>query len=128
MLLMSRKPTNEEARTLAEMAVKGIQEKKGSEIIWLDLKNISNAVTDYFIICHGTSNTHVASLAESVEDEVRKGLGEKPWHKEGVENAEWILMDFVNVVVHIFQKESREFYRLEELWADAERIELVNEI
>ncbi|MGD1846152.1 MAG: ribosome silencing factor [Salibacteraceae bacterium] len=124
---MSLKSKKEEARALAELAVKGIQEKKGLEIIWLDLKNISNAVTDYFIICHGTSNTHVDSLADSVEDEVRLGAGEKPWHKEGVENAEWVLLDFVDVVVHIFQREAREFYKLEELWADAERIELVNE-
>jgi len=83
------------------------------------LKNIPNAVSRYFVICHGTSRTQVEAIADSVENLVRKANGSKPWHKEGYENAEWILLDYVDVVVHIFQDQTRSFYKLEELWADA---------
>jgi len=112
---------------LAEIAVKGIQEKKGMEITCLNLKEVKNAVADYFIICHGNSNTHVAAIADSVEDEIRKAIKEKPWHREGSENRQWLLLDFVNVVVHVFQQETREFYNLEDLWADA-KVEQVDSV
>lgn len=111
------KPVSSHA--LADVIVSGLQERKGKEIKVLDLKNIGNTVCDYFVVCHGTSSTHVESLAKSVEDEVRKVLNEKPFHKEGVGNAEWVLLDYFDVVVHIFQESTREFYNLEELWADA---------
>jgi ribosome-associated protein len=104
---------------LAETAVLGLKERKGKEIKLLDLRDISNSVSDYFVICHGSSNTNVASLADSVQDEVREHLAEKPWHVEGTQNAEWIIIDYFNVVVHIFQESVREFYNLEDLWADA---------
>jgi len=108
---------------LAEQIVAGAQERKGKDIILLDLRKINNAVTDFFVICHGDSNTHVTAIAESIEEEVRKHINDKPWHTEGQENAEWILLDYVNVVAHVFQKDIREFYSLEELWADAKRKE-----
>ncbi len=108
-----------DSKYLAEVAVKGLQEKKGQDIRIIELKNLPNAVCDYFVICSGTSNTHVSALADAVAEETRKTLNEKPWHSEGWQNAEWILLDYVNVVVHIFQPETRDFYRLEDLWADA---------
>jgi ribosome-associated protein len=110
----------DESAVLAEIAVKGMQEKKAKEIVCMDLRNVNNSVTDYFVICHGDSNTQVDAIADSVEAEIKKATGEKPWHREGFENAEWILLDYVNVVVHVFQKTQRDFYRLEALWADAE--------
>ncbi len=105
---------------LTKAIIKGVQEKKGREILSMNLKKIPNTVCDFFVLCSGTSNTHVEAIADSVEDFVRKTTGDKPWHKEGFENAEWILLDYVNVVVHIFQDQSRIFYNLEKLWDDAE--------
>ena len=104
---------------LSQIVIQGIQEVKGHEILSIDLRNITNAVSDFFVICHGNSDTQVEAIARSVEDLVEEKLGEKPLHKEGTDNAEWILMDYFNVVVHIFKPESREFYNLEKLWADA---------
>ena len=105
---------------LSTLAVEGILKKKGINVITLNLKPLQNSVSDYFIICHGTSKPHVEAVADSVLDEVGNAGGGKPWHKEGFENAEWILLDYVNVVVHIFMEDRREFYNLESLWADAE--------
>lgn len=99
--------------------IKGIEEVKGSNINILDLRELDNTATDYFIVCDGNSNTQVNAIANSVQKIVSKEIHEKPWHVEGQENAEWVLMDFVNVVVHIFQKPIREHYNLEELWGDA---------
>lgn len=104
---------------LANSVAEGLADKKGKNIVLLDLKDVNNAVTGFFVICHGTSRTHVVALAESVREKVGKKLKSKPWHHEGFENAEWILLDYVDVVVHIFREESREFYQLEKLWADA---------
>jgi ribosome-associated protein len=114
------KEVKDETAILADIAVKGILEKKGKNITCLNLRNISNRVCDYFIICEGDSTTQVDAIARSVEDEVRKATGEKPYHTEGFENSEWVLIDYVTVVVHVFQKEIRDFYNLESLWADAE--------
>lgn len=105
---------------LADLVIKGIQEKKGKNIKRLDLRGISNRVCDYFIICDGDSTTQVGAVAKSIEFEVHKGIKEKPYHSEGYENSEWILIDYVTVVVHVFQKHIRDFYKLETLWADAE--------
>jgi ribosome-associated protein len=104
---------------LAEAAVKGLSDKKGKRITWLDLRAISGAVSEHFIICEGTSSTQIEALARSVEEVVQQETGQKPWHSEGKQNAQWILIDYVSVVVHIFQSEVREFYNLEGLWADA---------
>ena len=107
------------SQALLEVAIKGLQEKKGENIICVDLRGVENAICDYFLICTGTSSTHVNALADAVEEEVRKTLGDKPWHSEGFGNAEWIILDYVNTVIHIFQEESRSFYNLDGLWADA---------
>lgn len=95
---------------------------KGKDIVTLDLREITAAVTDYFVICHAASKTQVDALADKVEEVVFEKTHVKPYHVEGRENSEWILIDFVDVVVHVFQESKREFYKLEELWADAERI------
>ena len=97
----------------------GIEDVKGKEITILDLREIENTVCDYFIICEGSSNTQVNAIVGSVQKQVSKTLKDKPWHIEGSDNAEWVLMDYVNVVVHVFQKHIREYYDIEELWGDA---------
>jgi ribosome-associated protein len=107
-----------------DSVVKGIEEKKGQNIQIFDLRKTGNAVSDFFVICNADSGTQVDAIAYSVEHEVKIATGESPWKSEGFENREWILIDYVNVVVHVFQTPVREFYRLERLWADA----LVTEI
>tara|TARA_R110002049_G_scaffold84406_8_gene214790 strand:+ start:400 stop:771 length:372 start_codon:yes stop_codon:yes gene_type:complete len=104
--------------------IRGIEEVKGQDIEILDLRDIENTVCDYFIICNGTSNTQVNAIVGSIQKTVSKSLHEKPWHVEGSDNAEWILMDFVHVVVHIFQKHIREFYDIEGLWGDAKSVKI----
>ena len=104
---------------LLEEIVEGIADRKGEVIRVADLTEIDNAACDYFIICQGNSPTQVNAIADSISERVQKNTGEKPWHIEGKANAEWILMDYVNMVVHIFQKDVRSFYGLDELWADA---------
>ena len=93
--------------------------KKGLEVVSLDLTNIENSVCKYFIICHGDSDRQVEALADSVLETVKEETGERAWHKEGFETSTWILIDYADVVVHVFQKEYRDLYKLEELWADA---------
>ena len=105
---------------LVDAAIEGIREIKGRGISILDLRHMQNRVCDYYIICQADSNTQVKSIAGSVEEFVRKLTGEKPYHTEGFQNSEWILVDYVTVVVHVFQTHIREFYNLESLWADAE--------
>lgn len=104
---------------LVEAIIEGLQEKKAEDIVKIDLRNIDSSVCKYFVVCNGTSSTHVLGLADSVEDYVREEVNEKVWKKEGLQNAQWILLDYADVVVHIFQKEYRDLYKLEELWADA---------
>ena len=117
---MSKKKMLDAADILANVIIEGMQENKAKEIVSLNLKEIETAVCDYFIICHGTSNTHVSAIADSVIDETIKSLKDKPFNREGIENGEWILLDYGNVVVHIFQREIRDFYNIEKLWGDAD--------
>ena len=104
---------------LADLVVQGMLEKKAQDIAVLDLREVKNAIADYFIICSGGSDTQVDAIAGSVLEEVEKQCGQEPWHKEGFQNKEWILLDYLDVVCHIFKKEKREFYDLEEFWGDA---------
>jgi len=113
-------------KVLVDSIVEGIQEVKGKDIAILNLSKIENAVCDYFIICTGDSSTQVSSISSSIEKTTRKNTKEKAWHKEGSSNSEWVLLDYVNVVVHVFYRETREFYNIEGLWADAERTDLTN--
>jgi ribosome-associated protein len=114
------------SKELVDAVVEGIQEKKGVNIVILDMTKIENTICEYFVICDGDSNIHVDAIAESVNEYVRKKLNDRPVHVEGKENAEWILIDYVDVVVHLFQRSIREFYNLEGLWADAKRTEIKN--
>mgnify|MGYP000023539048 CR=1 FL=1 len=106
--------------TLVTAIIRGIFEKKGLDVVRLNLKNFESRITDYYIICHGNSVTQVESIAGSVEDTVRRETGEKPLHVEGLENCYWVLLDYSDVIVHVFLSEYRNFYSLESLWADAE--------
>lgn len=104
---------------LTALVVEGMQEKKAHDITIVDLTKIKGAVTDYFVICSATSDTQAEAICDSVEDFVRKHSGQTPWHREGIQQKEWILLDYVDVVAHIFKKDRRSFYSLEELWGDA---------
>lgn len=116
------------ADELITLILQGIEDVKGHDIILLDLREIENTVCDYFIICNGTSNTQVNAIVGSIQKTVSKAIKDKPWHIEGQDNAEWVLMDYVNVVVHIFQKHIREFYDIEGLWGDAKFTEIESSI
>jgi len=109
-----------ESTYISELAIFGIQEKKGNEIVRLDLRNINSSVSDYFVICHADSSTQVKAIANSIEEEIFKATQQEPWRKEGLEYGEWILLDYIDVVVHIFRTDKREFYGVEDLWGDAE--------
>lgn len=110
---------NVEKQVLIDKIVEAIQDTKGEDIRILDLTHIENSVADYFVVCSANSNTQVSAIAGTVEKKVRNELKDRPWHVEGAENAMWILVDYVSVVVHIFQKHIREYYDIEDLWSDA---------
>lgn len=110
---------NSSADQLITNILAGIEDVKGQNINILDLREIENMVCDYFIICEGTSNTQVNAIVNSIQKKVSKETKDKPWHIEGSDNAEWVLMDYVDVVVHVFQKHIREYYDIESLWGDA---------
>lgn len=116
---MPRKKKTDAVSTLLESAIAGIIEKKGKDPVVLDFRNLKGAICDAFVICHGGSRPQVEALAKSVDETVKKNTGQNPWHQEGFENAEWILIDYGDTVVHIFQEEQRKFFNLEQLWADA---------
>ena len=116
---MKKTKIKDNSDILAELVVKGMQDKKASEICVIDLKSLNNAVSDYFVISSANSDTQLDAIARAVEEEVFKIMQQNPWQSEGRTNKEWILLDYVDVVVHIFLKDKREFYALEELWGDA---------
>ena len=115
---------NTSSDNLITFTINGIEDVKGQNITILDLREIENTVCDYFIICDGTSNTQVNAIVNSVQKKVSKNTKEKPWHIEVSENAEWVLMDYVDVVVHVFQKHTRQYYDIENLWGDAKITEI----
>ena len=123
---MSIKKELKTSDILANIIIEGIREIKAKEIVSLDLRNIETSVCDFFIVCHATSKTHASAIADSVIEETLKSIKEKPWHKEGLTNGDWILLDYGNVVAHIFQKETRDYYNIEKLWGDAD-IQLIKE-
>jgi len=108
-----------QTESLVKLVIEGILKKKGKRIITLNLSEIENSICSYFIICHGESTTQISAIGESVVEVVFDKSGEKPLHKEGFENANWVLLDYGDVIVHVFLKSYRELYRLEDLWADA---------
>ncbi len=115
-----RKEQQAQTAKLIEAIIEGLHRLKGRNIVLIDLNKIHGAECNYFVICHGTSNTQVDALARSVQDTVKELTGEQAWHTDGYRNAQWILLDYLNIMVHVFQEETRGFYDLEGLWADAD--------
>ena len=113
-----RKKKDVDQNDLGKTIIDSIQEKKGKSIINIDLRELNNSVCEYFVISHGDSNTQVRAIAENIEKKVKKNHNLNVYHREGYENATWILLDFITIVVHIFQEQTRQYYRLEDLWAD----------
>jgi len=109
-----------DSERLKNFIVEGMMDKKAKEIVCIDLRNIKNAVTDFFVVCHADSKTHIDAIAKSVEEFVYKKSGEETFQREGTTNSEWILLDYLNVVAHIFRTEQRSYYGIERLWADGE--------
>lgn len=108
---------------LFKTIINAIRQKKGENIVSLDLRKIQEAVADFFIICEASTHIQVKAIADAVEEEVKNSLGELPYRHEGHQAMQWVLIDYVNIVVHVFQPETRKFYRLEEMWNDAEKVE-----
>ena len=123
---MQKEITKSTSLKLSEAIVLGMQENKAKDIVLLDLRNINNAVCDYFVICSGDSSTQISGICDAIAKFTSKKLSEKPWHVEGKQNCEWILLDYISVVAHVFYKENRESYDLEDLWADAIRTDIPN--
>ncbi|MCB9306631.1 MAG: ribosome silencing factor [Lewinellaceae bacterium] len=112
-----------DSEKLNHLIVEGIQDKKGKNIVQLDLRKLGDAPADFFIVCEGDSNTHVKAISESIYKKVKDALHTMPAHTEGSTNAKWILMDYFNTVVHVFYPETRQFYEIETLWSDADATE-----
>jgi ribosome-associated protein len=123
---MTKKTAKSKSESICNAIVDGMQDNKAKDIVVLDLRKIDSAVCDFFIICTGESSTQVEGITDSITRSTRKDLKEKPWHIEGKTNKEWVLIDYVSVVAHVFYKEVREFYQLEELWSDAIRRDIPN--
>jgi ribosome-associated protein len=121
---MPKKKKVADSEKLCEAIVKGMQEKKATDIVVMDLREVKNAVADFFVLCSGNSDRQLEAISDSVDEEVFKALKEKPWHTEGKNNKEWMILDYISVVTHIFRKDRRQFYALEKLWGDAEITEI----
>ena len=121
---MVKKRKGVDSETLSDVIVKGMQEKKASDIVVMDLRKIKNAVADFFVICSGNSDKQLDAISDSIDAEVFKKFHENPWHTEGKNNKEWMLLDYINVVAHVFRKDRRAFYALERLWGDADITEV----
>ena len=121
---MTKKKKQADSEKLSKAVVSGMQEKKASEIVVMDLREIKNAVADFFIVCSGSSDKQLDAIAGSIDDEVFKKLKENPWQMEGRSNKEWVILDYITVVAHIFRKDRRQFYSIERLWGDAKITEV----
>ena len=121
---MAKKRKGGTSEKLCDAIVKGMLEKKAVDIQVLDLRKVKNAVADFFIICSGGSDKQLDAIAQSIDEEVYKAVKENPWHVEGKNNKEWMLLDYFDVVAHVFRKDKREFFSLEKLWGDAEITEI----
>ena len=118
--LNAKRPSKaQESEVLSRFIADGMSDKKGLEIVIIDLRKIKGTIADFFVLCTGNSDTHVDAIADSVENLVYKKMKLEPWHVEGKQNKEWILLDYVDVVANVFKKDSRRFYALEQLWGDA---------
>tara|TARA_S200000501_G_scaffold337156_1_gene343065 strand:+ start:12815 stop:13186 length:372 start_codon:yes stop_codon:yes gene_type:complete len=121
---MSKQKSTEDA--LISNIISGIENVKGLDVNLLDLRDIENTVCSYFVVCTGSSNTHVNAIVSSIQKTVSKELREKPFHTEGIDNSEWVLIDYVNIVVHVFQRQIREYYNIEGLWGDAKTTKIAS--
>jgi ribosome-associated protein len=121
---MTKKKNKADSEKLSKAVVDGMQEVKASDIVVLDLREVKNAVADFFVICSGGSDKQVDAIADSIDEEVFKKIKENPWHTEGKNNKEWMILDYISVVAHIFRKDRRQFYSLERLWGDAQITEV----
>tara|TARA_A100001011_G_scaffold310474_2_gene327156 strand:- start:20207 stop:20578 length:372 start_codon:yes stop_codon:yes gene_type:complete len=121
---MSKQKSTEDA--LISNIISGIENVKGLDVNLLDLRDIENTVCSYFVVCTGSSNTHVNAIVSSIKKTVSKELREKPFHTEGIDNSEWVLIDYVNIVVHVFQRQIREYYNIEGLWGDAKTTKIAS--
>lgn len=118
--------TKPDSKSLVELVVEGMKEKKASDITVMDVSDLTT-LTDYFVICSGNSDTQNKAISNSIEEEVLKQTGEKPWKKEGIQARNWIILDYINIVVHIMSKEKRQFYSIERVWNDARITHIENE-
>ncbi|GAB4235022.1 MAG: ribosome silencing factor [Ekhidna sp.] len=124
---MSQKTIKEVSSSeLSDWVVEGMLEKKAMDVVVMDLREVKHAIADYFVICSGNSDTQIDAISDSIEEQIHKRSKQNPWKREGQQNKEWILLDYVDVVAHVFNKEKRLFYGLEELWGDA-KITRINE-
>jgi ribosome-associated protein len=121
---MAKKRKDGSSKKLCDAIVKGMVEKKAVDILVLDLRKVKNAVADFFVICSGGSDKQLDAITQSIDDEVYKAVKENPWHVEGKNNKEWMLLDYFDVVAHVFRKDKRDFFALEKLWGDAEMTEI----
>jgi ribosome-associated protein len=124
---MTKKLKKHDSEKLCSAIVDGMQEVKASEIVVMDMRAIKNAVADFFVICSGGSDKQVDAIAQSIDKEVFKKIQENPWHTEGKNNKEWLILDYISVVAHVFRKDRRQFYSLERLWGDAQITEIEDE-
>ncbi|MBS1556759.1 MAG: ribosome silencing factor [Bacteroidetes bacterium] len=121
---MPKKKKTSDSEKLSKAVVAGMQEKKALDIVVMDMREIKNAVADFFVICSGSSDKQLEAIARSIDEEVEKKMKESPWHTEGKNNKEWMILDYISVVAHVFRKDRREFYALERLWGDAHVTEI----
>jgi ribosome-associated protein len=121
---MAKKRKDGSSKKLCDAIVKGMVEKKAADILVMDLRKVKNAVADFFVICSGGSDKQLDAITQSIDEEVFKAVKENPWHVEGKNNKEWMLLDYFDVVAHVFRKDKREFFALEKLWGDAEMTEI----
>lgn len=108
-----------DSKVLSDWVVEGMLEKKALDVVVMDLREVKHAIADYFVVCSGNSDTQIDAISDSIEEQIHKNSKQNPWKREGRQNKEWILLDYVDVVAHVFNKEKRTFYGLEELWGDA---------
>jgi len=123
---MNKELIDNESQILADTIVEGMQENKAEDIVVLDLREIDSAVCDFFVICSGESSTQVDGISKAIMRQTRQEIGDKPWNIEGRASSEWVLLDYFNVVAHVFHKEQRTFFDLEDLWADAKKTTIPN--
>jgi len=121
---MAKKRKDGSSKKLCDAIVKGMVEKKAANILVMDLRKVKNAVADFFVICSGGSDKQLDAITQSIDEEVFKAVKENPWHVEEKNNKEWMLLDYFDVVAHVFRKDKRDFFALEELWGDAEMTEI----